>query len=87
MNDQLALDVEEPRENPNAWMFHPDGSPRLLLWPGDDVQMMHNRAGRGGWEVRRPIYGCCTAACPICNPDPHRCEFGCCPPPLDREAA
>jgi hypothetical protein len=54
--------------NPNAWMFHPDGSPKLLLWPGDDVRLAHQNVGP------------CFDRCPVCNPDAYRCPFGCCPP-------
>lgn len=78
--DQLALDLDAGVPNPNAWMFHPDGSPKLLLWPGDDERMMHERTSRGSWKTKRPVYGCCTSACVICNPEAFRCEFGCCPP-------
>jgi hypothetical protein len=85
---QLALELEPPAANPNAWMFHPDGTMKVLMWPGDGVRMMHDRDRGGGYAVplaERRIHGCCTGDCPLCNPDAYRCAFGCCPP--IREAA
>jgi hypothetical protein len=79
----MVLDLEPAAENPNAWMFHPDGSPKVLLWPGDEVRMMHHRQGPGTWLTSRPVHGCCSSRCPACNPDRYRCAFGCCPPALE----
>lgn len=77
---QLSLDLEAAGENSNAWMFHIDGSPKVLLWPGDEIRMMHDRVSGGTWLTQATIYGCCSAKCPVCNPEPYRCAYGCCPP-------
>lgn len=39
MSDQLRMDLEPRRENPNAALFHPDGSPRRLLWCSEDPEV------------------------------------------------
>jgi hypothetical protein len=80
---QLALPLDAPVANPNAWMFHPDGSMKMLMWPGDGERMMHERDAGGGYAVprsERMLHGCCSARCPRCNPEAFRCAWGCCPP-------
>lgn len=64
---QLTLDTEPERPNLNVLLFHPDGSPRNLLWPGDDVRMAHDR---GEHQPGQP-------ECPLCAPWP-LCPWGCC---------
>lgn len=76
---QLALDVEPAQPNPNAWMFHADGSPKRLLWCSDTVRIAFHRGE--------------PAPCPYTEPHPrsrvdtellppigieHRPPGGCC---------
>lgn len=50
MTEQLALELEPPTPNPNAWMFNADGTPRKLMWCSDTVRI----AWRRGEELPCP---------------------------------
>lgn len=60
MTEQLQLELDPRRVNPNAHLFDEHGQPRRLLWCSDAVRIRGAPCPYRGEYVRfRPPGGCC----------------------------